>query len=280
MISINERKPLFAALIGPIHRGTAVQKLLADLLRNFRFRRRKAFVAEVSGLAKLGEGLAPRMRGSRGTSDIIVHAEPRLQFPARTLAWKRLFDVAVASLLLLCAAPVLLAAAAHIRLSSPGPVLFRQSRVGRSGRAFTILKLRTMQNRRGGERSTVTSRHDPRLIRGGRWLRKYKIDELPQLLNVLNGSMSLVGPRPTVREDVLRMSPEQVQRLLVRPGLTGLAQIRGNTALTWPKRITLDLQYVRSLTLAVDLRIIAETAAQVFSGRADTHPAGEDEWRR
>lgn len=196
----------------------------------------------------------------------------------RALARKRVFDLLFGSLLLLCAAPILLAAAAYIRLVSPGPVLFRQDRVGRDRRVFKLLKLRTMQHQTRVRGPTVTSRDDPRLIRGGRWLRKYKIDELPQLLNVLFGDMSLVGPRPTVGDDVQRMTPVQLQRLLVNPGLTGLAQIRGNTALTWPQRIELDLAYVGSLTLAQDLRIIAGTVRQVVSGRADTHPKGEDEW--
>jgi hypothetical protein len=129
-----------------------------------------------------------------------------------------------------------------------------------------------------GPEPSTTVRNDPRLIRGGGWLRKYKIDELPQLLNVLSGDMSLVGPRPTVQEDVGRMTPVQLQRLLVSPGLTGLAQTQGNTTLNWPERIELDLAYVRSLTLAQDLRILADTMWQVITGRADTHPMGDDEW--
>jgi undecaprenyl phosphate N,N'-diacetylbacillosamine 1-phosphate transferase len=194
------------------------------------------------------------------------------------LARKRLFDLCVASLLLIAAAPILLAAAAYIRIVSPGPVLFRQERVGRDGQVFKILKLRTMRNQSGQGGSSTTVRNDPRLIPGGRWLRKYKLDELPQILNVIAGDMSLVGPRPTVQEDIDRMTPLQLQRLRVSPGLTGLAQVRGNTTLNWPQRIELDLEYVRSVTLALDVRIIAETIWQVVSGRADTHPAGDDEW--
>jgi lipopolysaccharide/colanic/teichoic acid biosynthesis glycosyltransferase len=203
---------------------------------------------------------------------------PKVSVDRRALVRKRLFDLSIASLLLLAAAPILLAAAAYIRLVSPGPVLFRQDRIGRDGRVFQILKLRTMKHQVEGGGSSTTVRNDPRLIRGGAWLRKYKIDELPQLLNVLSGDMSLVGPRPTVQEDVERMTPVQVQRLLVSPGLTGLAQTRGNTTLNWPERIELDLAYIRSLTLAQDLRIIADTVWQVVSGRADTHPMGDDEW--
>jgi lipopolysaccharide/colanic/teichoic acid biosynthesis glycosyltransferase len=203
---------------------------------------------------------------------------PNLSVDGRALARKRLFDLSLASLLLLAAAPILLAAATFIRLVSPGPVLFRQDRIGRDGRVFQILKLRTMKYRPEAGGSSTTVRNDPRLIRGGWWLRKYKIDELPQLLNVLSGDMSLVGPRPTVQEDLERMTPVQLQRLLVSPGLTGLAQTRGNTTLNWPERIELDLAYVRSLTLAQDLRIIADTVWQVVSGSADTHPMGDDEW--
>ena len=204
--------------------------------------------------------------------------EHLLSVDGRALARKRLFDLSLASLLLLAAAPTLLAAAAYVRLVSPGPVLFRQDRIGRHGRVFQIFKLRTMKHQVEGGGSSTTVRNDPRLIRGGAWLRKYKIDELPQLLNVLSGDMSLVGPRPTVQEDVERMTPVQLQRLLVSPGLTGLAQTRGNTTLNWPERIELDLAYIRSLTLAQDVRIIADTVWQVVSGRADTHPMGDDEW--
>jgi undecaprenyl phosphate N,N'-diacetylbacillosamine 1-phosphate transferase len=208
----------------------------------------------------------------------IMIEHPNLSVDPRALTRKRIFDLSLTSLLLLAAAPILLTAAAYIRLVSPGPVLFRQDRIGRDGRVFQILKLRTMKYRPEAGGSSTTVRNDPRLIRGGGWLRKYKLDELPQLFNVLSGDMSLVGPRPTVQEDVERMSPVQLQRLLVSPGLTGLAQTRGNTTLNWPERIELDLQYVRFLTLAQDVRIIADTVWQVVRGRADTHPLGDDEW--
>lgn len=194
------------------------------------------------------------------------------------LARKRLFDLSVASVLLLAASPILLVGAAYVRIVSPGPVLFRQERIGRDGRVFKILKLRTMRHQPEQAGSSTTVRDDPRLIPGGRWLRKYKIDEMPQIFNVLAGDMSLVGPRPTVQEDIDRMTPVQLQRLRVSPGLTGLAQVSGNTTLNWPQRIELDLAYVRSLTFAQDVRIIADTIRQVVSGRADTHPMGDDEW--
>ena len=163
------------------------------------------------------------------------------------------------------------------KLVSRGPVLYRQERVGLRGTTFHVYKFRTMHQ--GAEASgAVTLKDDDRLVRGARLIRKLKLDELPQLLNVLQGTMALVGPRPTVREDYERMDPEQRERFSVRPGLTGLAQISGNTSLPWPQRIELDLAYIRSRNLRTDLSIIVRTVSLVLSGNADTHPPTSDEW--
>ena len=195
------------------------------------------------------------------------------------LRQKRALDLALALPALLVAAPLIGLCVLWVRAVSPGPGFFRQERIGQDGRPFPILKLRTMHARPPGDGGGATTlRHDPRLIKGARTLRRLKLDELPQLWHVLEGRMSLVGPRPTVAADVLRMTPAQRQRLLVPPGLTGLAQVQGNTALSWPQRIERDLAYVRNLSVAQDLRILGRTVAQILSGRADTHPPGDDEW--
>lgn len=192
---------------------------------------------------------------------------------------KRIVDCALAAVLLVGAAPLFLFAAAVTKLFSPGSILFTQERVGRDHVPFHMYKFRTMHptsSEKAG--SSVTIRNDPRIFLGGALLRKTKVDELPQLFNVLQGSMSLVGPRPTVEEDYRRMAAEQQRRCSVRPGLTGLAQIRGGTSLTWPQRIELDCAYINRCSLMLDLRILAETAWHVLTLRAESFPPGDDEW--
>jgi lipopolysaccharide/colanic/teichoic acid biosynthesis glycosyltransferase len=192
-------------------------------------------------------------------------------------AGKRAIDLGVALAALMGLSPVLMLIAAYVKLRSPGPAFFAQQRIGLAGRPFRIWKFRTMHVRPDGD-SSVSVRNDPRVFRGGQLLRKLKLDELPQLWNVVLGTMSLVGPRPTVDEDYRRMTPEQRERWTVRPGITGLAQIRGGTSLTWPERIKWDLEYIRNRSLWLDLQIIAETTIKVLTLRADTHPMGDDEW--
>ena len=192
---------------------------------------------------------------------------------------KRAFDLAAALAALVVLSPLLALVAVYIKFCSPGPVFFAQQRVGRGGRPFRLWKFRTMHTRSALDAdSSVTTRDDPRVFPGGRLLRRLKLDELPQLWNVVTGTMSLVGPRPTVAEDCRRMTPRQSSRCAVRPGITGLAQIRGGTALTWPERIELDLQYIQRRTFWLDLKILATTGWLVLAARADTHPPGEDEW--
>jgi len=155
--------------------------------------------------------------------------------------------------------------------------LFTQRRIGKDEQEFTIFKIRTMKNVSGINTNT-TIRNDPRVTPIGRVLTKTKIDELPQLLNVLNGTMSFVGPRPTVVEDVNRMTLAQKRRYSVKPGVTGLAQISGNTELPWPKRIDLDLFYIDNFSLMLDIKIFLKTIALVLTNNADTHPPSSDEW--
>jgi lipopolysaccharide/colanic/teichoic acid biosynthesis glycosyltransferase len=179
----------------------------------------------------------------------------------------RALDVAVAALALAAASPLLAACALAIRLDSRGPVLYRQRRVGRDGEPFELYKLRTMvvgaEHRGAG---LYIEDRDPRITRVGRLLRRLSLDELPNLLNVLRGELAIVGPRPTVQEQVDRYTPHQRRRLEVRPGITGWAQVNGRASLSWPERIELDVWYVDNRSLALDLRILARTVRMLVTG--------------
>jgi lipopolysaccharide/colanic/teichoic acid biosynthesis glycosyltransferase len=173
---------------------------------------------------------------------------------------KRALDLALASTIAVAASPVLAGIAIAIRLESRGPILFRQERIGRHGRAFEILKFRTLVDeppRNPGD--YVISASDPRITRVGAFLRRWSLDELPQLLNVLRGDMSLVGPRPTLRYQVEQYDDFQRRRLEVAPGVTGWAQIAGRNSLSWPDRIKLDVWYVDHRSFLLDLRILLAT---------------------
>ena len=199
--------------------------------------------------------------------------------PKAQLALKRVLDVLFSGMAIILFTPLFLGIALFIKIRSPGPVFFRQARVGRNGADFSLLKFRSMHFNAAVILKGATTRcGDPRVFPGGETIRKYKLDELPQLFNVFSGDMSLIGPRPTVREDYDRMSKEQRRRVSVRPGLSGLAQIGGNTSLSWPERIVLDLEYIDSLSVWNDVKIIVRTIGLIFSGRANTHPATDDEW--
>jgi lipopolysaccharide/colanic/teichoic acid biosynthesis glycosyltransferase len=205
-------------------------------------------------------------------------------------AVKRSLDVAAAASGLLLLSPIMLAAAALVALEDGRPVLYRQRRVGRSGRQFELLKFRSMRvNDVPVEVLGQPGDAHPLLLRSGRVLRRLKVDELPQLLNVLRGEMSLVGPRPTIPEQVERYGPFERRRLLVRPGLTGWAQVNGNTLLSWPERIVLDVWYVDHWSLRLDVRILVDTISVVLLGerrnesalhQALTHANGTGRSRR
>jgi lipopolysaccharide/colanic/teichoic acid biosynthesis glycosyltransferase len=176
-------------------------------------------------------------------------------------------DVVGAGAVLALASPVLGLAALLIKLEDGGPVLYRQSRVGRDGVDFELLKLRTMVV--GAERlgaGFAVNRADSRITRVGAVLRRLSIDELPQLWNVLRGDMSLIGPRPTLRYQVEQYTPRQRRRLEVKPGLTGWAQIHGRAALPWSERIELDVWYVDHRSPLVDLRILLRTPLALVRG--------------
>jgi exopolysaccharide biosynthesis polyprenyl glycosylphosphotransferase len=194
------------------------------------------------------------------------------------LAGKRALDVALSSLILLLSLPITLGVAIGIRISSRGNVLFRQTRCGLNGRRFTLYKFRTMvegAEERLGELQHLNemdgpvfkSRRDPRVTRIGRLLRKFSLDELPQLWNVLRGDMSLVGPRPPIPEEVARYERWQRRRLSMKPGLTCLWQVNGRNELDFGSWMELDLQYIDSWSLSLDLKILLKTIPVVLTGR-------------
>jgi lipopolysaccharide/colanic/teichoic acid biosynthesis glycosyltransferase len=180
---------------------------------------------------------------------------------------KRALDVAIASVALVVSAPLLALAALLIRLETHGHPIYRQRRVGRDGVPFELYKLRTMVS--GAESmgaGLALSAGDARITRLGALLRRTSLDELPNLVNVLRGEMSVIGPRPTVQVQVDRYTERQRGRLAVLPGLTGWAQIQGRASLPWSERIELDLWYVEHASLALDLRILWRTVRMVVGG--------------
>jgi lipopolysaccharide/colanic/teichoic acid biosynthesis glycosyltransferase len=180
---------------------------------------------------------------------------------------RRAFDVAVAGGALLVLSPFLLLATVAIRLESRGSPIYRQRRVGKDGRQFDVLKLRTMVS--GAEhmgRGLAVSEGDTRITRVGRFLRRTSLDEVPNLVNVLRGEMSIIGPRPTVPVQVERYTERQRGRLAVKPGITGWAQVNGRTELSWDERIELDLWYIEHRSLRLDLDILVRTVRMVLGG--------------
>jgi lipopolysaccharide/colanic/teichoic acid biosynthesis glycosyltransferase len=189
----------------------------------------------------------------------------------------RALDIAGSAVLLAATSPVLGLAALAVKLEDGGPVLYRQSRVGLHGEDFELLKLRTM--RVGAEKEGTgwaVNEGDPRITRAGRVLRRLSIDELPQLWNVLRGDMSLIGPRPTLRYQVMEYTPHQRRRLDVKPGLTGWAQVHGRAALPWDERIELDVWYVDHRSPWLDLAILFRTPLALFRG---TYKGATGGWR-
>lgn len=179
----------------------------------------------------------------------------------------RAADAILAAAILLILAPMLVAAMLLIRLGSRGPAIYRQRRVGQSGREFELLKLRTMAL--GSDPvglGTAVGAADPRVTGVGRLLRRTSLDELPNLLNVLRGEMAIVGPRPTIPSHLEHFRPHQHRRHAVRPGITGWAQVNGRLGISWGRRIELDCWYVEHRSLRLDLRILARTVRQVATG--------------
>jgi len=180
---------------------------------------------------------------------------------------KRAMDVALAGLATIPAAPLMALAAIAIRLETPGHPIYRQRRVGMHGHQFDVVKLRTMVT--GAEQigaGLAVDEGDTRITRVGALLRRTSLDELPNLLNILRGEMSIVGPRPTLKVQVDQYTDRQRLRLEARPGLTGWAQVNGRASLPWPERIELDIWYLEHATLRLDLRIIALSARMAITG--------------
>jgi lipopolysaccharide/colanic/teichoic acid biosynthesis glycosyltransferase len=187
---------------------------------------------------------------------------------------KRALDIVGGAAGVALAAPLLALAALAIKLEDGGPILFRQTRLGRGARHFEILKLRTMTIDADKQRSDgVVEAGDPRITRVGSLLRRTAVDELPQLWHVLRGDMSLVGPRPVPPPHLERYDERQRRRLEVRPGLTGWAQVHGRASLPWPERLELDVWYVEHQSLSLDARILARTAGVLL--RRDVAYRGE-----
>ncbi len=190
---------------------------------------------------------------------------------------KAVFDRVVALGFIVLLAPVLIGLALAVRLSSPGPVLFRQQRVGRAGVEFTMLKFRSMYSDAeqrlcdlyalsDGNGVVFKMRDDPRMTPLGRWIRRFSLDEIPQLFNVLRGDMSLVGPRPPLSEEVALYAADDSRRMLVKPGITGLWQVSGRSDLSWDESVRLDLRYVDNWSMTLDLLILWKTVRAVLYG--------------
>lgn len=186
---------------------------------------------------------------------------------------KRLVDIAGATTALIVTSPLQLGVAAIVRNGMGSPVLFKQQRPGLKGKPFTLLKFRTMhpfENQANVDQSDAA-----RLTPFGRWLRSSSIDELPELLNVLRGEMSLVGPRPLLIEYLDRYTPEQAHRHNIKPGITGWAQINGRNTLTWDEKFTLDVWYVKHMSFRIDVQILWRTVIQVIN-RSGVSAAGHE----
>jgi exopolysaccharide biosynthesis polyprenyl glycosylphosphotransferase len=190
--------------------------------------------------------------------------------------WKTCSDRVLALLIALALGPVLLGIALLVRLDSKGPAIYRQERIGLGGTTFECLKFRTMRVGADRELASLQSesdgllfkvRADPRITRVGRVLRRYSLDELPQLFNVLGGSMSLVGPRPPLGTEAAEYGHDVQRRLLVKPGMTGLWQVSGRSDLSWAESVRLDLYYVENWSPYLDLQLLARTVVAVVAGR-------------
>ncbi|MBE1534065.1 sugar transferase [Actinomadura algeriensis] len=256
-----------AVLACPELDGTALRRLAWQIERND---------VELVVAPALMDVAGPRISIRPVSGLPLLHVEhPELDGGRKVL--KGLFDRTSALGGLLALSPLLLVVAVLIKVTSPGPVMFRQVRVGRGGREFTVLKFRTMvQDAEARKAELLASnegdgvlfkmRADPRVTSVGRWLRRYSLDELPQLINVVRGEMSLVGPRPPLPEEVAQYGGDVYRRLVVKPGLTGLWQVSGRSDLTWEESVRLDLRYVDNWTLVLDLQIIWKTWSAVFRG--------------
>ncbi len=210
-------------------------------------------------------------------TDVMIH-------PSQTLwacALKRWFDIAASLILLVLVSPVLLIAVLLIKLTSAGPILFTQDRAGKAGKPFRVLKLRTMRGNRKPDPKELVPLDHPEITSVGRVFRRLKIDELPQLINVLKGDMSLVGPRPTLLDQVARYDAFRNHRLLLRPGATGLAQVFCNAHVSWDERILFDVVYVSRCSFWLDMSIMFRTIFVLILGEQRmTRPFSQTRYAR
>ena len=229
------------------------------------------------------DDVPPALNGhSARARAILGRVVTRLRVDAASAAGqvvRRAFDVAVASTGLALTSPILVCAGIAVKASSPGPMFFRQVRVGRGGRHFAIYKFRSMyadaEQRRAQLESQNESRggvtfkvkRDPRITPVGRVLRKFSIDELPQLLNVLDGSMTVFGPRPPIPSEIAKYGPRERRRLEVTPGLTCFWQVQGRSDLSFDEQVSLDIAFIDTATVKDEVRILAKTLPAVLSGK-------------
>jgi lipopolysaccharide/colanic/teichoic acid biosynthesis glycosyltransferase len=239
------------------------------------FFRGKASKLPVSVQEQFAEAGVPILTESLGLAPVIARPKPAPRTRRAQDGLKRVLDLVIAVPMLIFLAPLLIAVAAFIKLDSVGPALFRQSRLGQNGRAFGIVKFRTMNVVEDGDAVVQAERNDARVTRIGAFLRTTSIDELPQLLNVIAGDMSLVGPRPhAVAHDIHYASliPEYIQRQRVKPGITGWAQVNGYRGGTptldlMQRRVDLDIWYANHASLALNLLILVRTPFELLRNR-------------
>ncbi|MCL4126395.1 UNVERIFIED_CONTAM: hypothetical protein GTU68_063801 [Idotea baltica] len=180
---------------------------------------------------------------------------------------QRVLDLGVSYIAIILLSPLLLLTVLAVKLDSRGPALFRQTRVGRDGSQFTLYKFRSMHIDAEERRAALLDTNDPRITRVGRFIRRFSIDELPQILNVLNGEMSIVGPRPALPSEVAAYPRRAFSRLAVNPGITGLWQVSGRAEIPFDRMIDMDIEYARSRDLSIDVALILSTFRAVLSGR-------------
>jgi exopolysaccharide biosynthesis polyprenyl glycosylphosphotransferase len=277
-------------VLGSLHQVAEVARevgcdavaVTSDDATRYNYLRQLAWSLEGAGVELLvdpgiEEVAGPRLHIRPGTGFSLVEIQ-RPKFTGWQRLIKRIGEIVLTSVGLIAAAPVMLGIAAAVKLQDRGPVIFRQARVGRGGELFTMLKFRSMAvdaearkvdllTLNEGHGALFKLRDDPRITRLGKFLRDFSLDELPQLFNVLRGSMSLVGPRPHLAHEVAQMPLEADRRSLVSPGLTGLWQVSGRSDLQEEDAIKLDLRYVENWSLALDLQILWKTASAVLARR-------------
>lgn len=268
-----------AAMAADQHDAEALVILPGSHLSSASLRRLEWAAAGVGTHLYMGTGLldvAPARTSVLATAGLgVVHVAPAVLGGPRRLG-KDVLERLAAAMGLLMVLPLLVTVAVLIRLDTPGPAVFRQQRVGRDGKAFTMLKFRSMSTTAEKDRTQLVAcnesdggmlfkiQQDPRVTRVGTWLRRYSLDELPQLWNVVRGDMSLVGPRPALPDEVSRYDLDPRRRLLVKPGLTGLWQVSGRSDLSWDESVRLDLRYVENWSLRLDAWILVRTVRAVL----------------